>query len=125
MKIVIVGGGKVGFAIAREVSAEGHAEPCLTLVCQAAQEHLPAALAVYDAGLARNGSFRQRHILSGRYGNNVGIYVFSQNTHSFQNADGGAIAPPPFNISPELNNFRFGNRFLCSCQQPEQPEQPV
>ena len=24
MKIVIVGGGKVGFAIAREVSAEGH-----------------------------------------------------------------------------------------------------
>ena len=39
----------------------------------------------------------------------------------FKNAGGGAIAPPPFNISPELNNFRFGNRFLCSCQQPEQP----
>ena len=100
-------------------------DSCCDLNAHMAQELelnvVPAALAVYDAGLARNGSFRQRHILSGRYGNNVGIYVFSQNTHSFQNADGGAIAPPPFNISPELNNFRFGNRFLCSCQQPEQP----
>nr|DAQ52693.1 MAG TPA: hypothetical protein [Caudoviricetes sp.] len=93
-----------------DVSAKGHAESRLTLIRKTAKRHLPAAFAVYDTGLACNGGFRKRDILPDRDRNDVGIHVFSQNNHSFQNT-AAELLPRRVgvSISTGLNSSGFPN----------------